>query len=91
MEYQKKTGEHRCGEGPLSPLSLMECAQAIKIIRRNTGYKSPKLYKSVDFQINSTQITFARMMGPPDRSLSTQYLDGLSETMNLSCSFLSSV
>lgn len=79
MEYQKETGEHRCGEGPLSPLSLMECAQAIKIIRRNTGYKSPKLYKSMNChcQINSTQITFACMMGLPDRSLSTQYLDGL--------------
>lgn len=76
MEYQKETGEHRCGESPLSPLSLMGCAQVIKSVRRNTGYKSPKLYKSMNCHC-STQITFACMMGLPDRSLSTQYLDGL--------------
>lgn len=58
MEYQKETGEHRCGEGPLSPLSLMGCAQVIKSVRRNTGYKSPKLYKYVNFHVNSTQISF---------------------------------
>lgn len=76
-ECQKETGERRSGEGPPSPLSLIECAQAIKRIRRNTGYRSPKLYKSVNCQVNSTQITFARMMGLPDRSLSTQCPDGL--------------
>lgn len=45
IEYQKEAGEHRGGEGPLSPLSLMGCAQAMESVRRNTGYRSPRLYE----------------------------------------------